>query len=119
MKPSLPARTAWLAAFLLLVLAGVYVVSSFGEEALFRGYLMTRCLEWFGDDRKGRWLAVAVSTVIFALIHYEWGLAGMVQTGFMGAVLAVAYLRTGRNLWVNVVAHMILDTLLLVQLYLA
>ena len=37
----------------------------------------------------------------------------------MGAVLALAYLRTGRNLWVNVVAHMILDTLLLVQLYLA
>jgi membrane protease YdiL (CAAX protease family) len=104
---------------LLLVLAGVYVVSSFGEEALFRGYLMTRCMEWLGDDRKGRWLAVAVSTLAFALIHYKWGLAGMVQTGFMGAVLAVAYLRTGRNLWVNVVAHMILDTLLMVQLYLA
>lgn len=104
---------------LLLVLAGVYIVSSFGEEALFRGYLMTRCLEWFGDDRSGRWLAITLSAVLFALIHYKWGLAGMVQTGFMGAVLAVAYLRTGRNLWVNVIAHMILDTILMVQLYLA
>ena len=56
---------------------------------------------------------------MFALIHYEWGMAGMVQTGFMGAVLAVAYLRVGRNLWVNVVAHMSLDTILMVQLYLA
>ena len=104
---------------LLVVLAGVYVVSSFGEEVLFRGYLMTRCLEWFGNDRKGRWLAVSVSAIVFALIHYKWGPAGMVQTGFMGAVLAAAYLRTGRNLWVNVVAHMILDTILMVQLYLA
>jgi membrane protease YdiL (CAAX protease family) len=104
---------------LLLSLAGVYVVSSFGEEVLFRGYLMTRCAEFFDGSKLGWRIAVAVSTVVFALIHYDWGISGIVQTGCMGFVLAVAYLRVKRNLWVNIIAHGIMDTILLVQLYLA
>jgi len=104
---------------LLLSLAGVYIVSSFGEEVLYRGYLMTRCAEMFGSSKSGWRIAVAVSTIVFALIHYDWGVTGIVQTGCMGFVLAVAYLRVKRNLWVNIVAHGIMDTILLVQLYLA
>ncbi len=38
---------------LLLSLAGVYIVSSFGEEVLFRGYLTTRCAEFFGGSKLG------------------------------------------------------------------
>ncbi len=104
---------------LLLSLAGVYIVSSFGEEVLFRGYLMTRCAEVFGGSKYGWRIAVAVSTLAFALIHYDWGISGVVQTGFMGFVLAYSYLRVNRNLWVNIIAHGIMDTILMVQLYLA
>jgi membrane protease YdiL (CAAX protease family) len=104
---------------LLLSLAGVYIVSSFGEEVLFRGYLMTRCAEFFGDSKLGWRIAVAVSTLVFALIHYDWGISGVVQTGCMGFVLAYSYVRVNRNLWVNVIAHGIMDTILMVQLYLA
>lgn len=104
---------------LLLSLAGVYIVSSFGEEVLFRGYLMTRCAEFFAGSKLGWRIAIAVSTVVFALIHYDWGISGIVQTGFMGFVLAYSYLRVNRNLWVNIIAHGILDTILMVQLYLA
>jgi membrane protease YdiL (CAAX protease family) len=35
----------------------------------------------------------------------------------MGVVLAVAYLATKRALWPLVLAHLYIDTLLLVQLY--
>lgn len=106
-------------AMLVLSLLGVYVVSSFGEEVLFRGYLMTRCAEFFSDNRTGWRIAVVASTVVFALIHYDWGISGIIQTGFMGFVLAYAFLRVKRNLWVNIIAHAILDTILMVQLYLA
>jgi hypothetical protein len=104
---------------LLLSLAGVYIVSSFGEEVLFRGYLMTRCAEVFGGSKFGWRIAIAVSTLVFALIHYDWGISGVVQTGFMGFVLAYSYVRVNRNLWVNIIAHGIMDTILMVQLYLA
>lgn len=104
---------------LLLSLAGVYIVSSFGEEVLFRGYLMTRCAEFFGGNKLGWRIAIAVSTIVFALIHYDWGISGVVQTGCMGFVLAYSYVRVNRNLWVNIIAHGFMDTILMVQLYLA
>ncbi len=104
-------------AMLLLSLAGIYVVSSFGEEVLFRGYLMTRCAEFFPGSKHGWRIAIAISTVVFALIHYDWGISGIVQSGCMGFVLAYAYVRFKRNLWVNIMAHGALDTILVVQLY--
>lgn len=104
---------------LLAALAAVYVVSSFGEEAIYRGFLITRLEELGGGGRGARAAAVAGSAVVFGLIHFDWGLVGVVQTTVMGLALAVAYLAVGRSLWVLVLAHAYLDTLLLVQLYLA
>jgi membrane protease YdiL (CAAX protease family) len=104
---------------LAVALPGVYISASFGEEVLFRGYLMTRCAEFFGSSKAGWRVAITVSAVVFALIHYDWGISGIVQTGFMGWVLAYAYVRVNRNLWANIVAHGIMDTILMVQLYLA
>ena len=60
-----------------------------------------------------------ISSVVFGLIHYTWGPAGMVQTGFMGLALGVCYLALGRRLWPLILAHAYLDTLLLVPIALA
>lgn len=103
---------------LLLALAAVFIVSSFGEEVIYRGFLMTRVAEMFGDGKSAWRAAVIVSAVVFGLIHFGWGLYGIVQTAFMGLALAISYLLVGRNLWVLVIAHAYLDTILLVQLYL-
>jgi hypothetical protein len=104
---------------LIVSLIAVYIASSFGEEVLFRGYLMTRCAEIFAGSKFAWRIAIAISTILFALIHYDWGISGIVQTGFMGFVLAYSYVRVNRNLWVNIIAHGIMDSILLVQLYLA
>jgi membrane protease YdiL (CAAX protease family) len=102
---------------LLLALAGVYVVSSFGEEVLYRGFLMTR-LAAIGPHGKASWPHAAVtSAVIFGLAHFDWGIVGVVQTAFMGLALGIAYLVTRRNLWALVLAHAGMDTMLLLQMY--
>jgi membrane protease YdiL (CAAX protease family) len=103
---------------LLVALAAVLIVSSFGEEVIYRGFLMTRIAEMFGNGKAAWNLAVILSSVVFGLVHFGWGLFGIVQTTCMGVALAVAYLLVGRNLWVLVLAHAYLDTLLLVGLYL-
>jgi membrane protease YdiL (CAAX protease family) len=104
---------------LLLSLAGVYVVSSFGEEVLYRGFLINRLAE-IGKGSRLMWaVAAVISAAVFGLIHFDWGLTGMVQTALMGLALAGAYLLTKRNLWILILAHAYLDTLLLVQIYLA
>jgi membrane protease YdiL (CAAX protease family) len=103
---------------LLAALVLVFVVSSFGEEAIYRGFLMTRLAE-MGGESQGAWrMAVVTSAVVFGAIHFTWGIMGVVQTTFMGLALAIAYLMVGRNLWVLVLAHAYMDTILLIQMYL-
>jgi len=104
---------------LLLALVGVYIVSSFGEEVVYRGFIITRIEELRLGSRHIRKIAVVVSAVIFGFAHYTWGPAGIVQTTFMGLALGISYLAVGRNLWINVLAHVYADTILLVQQYLA
>lgn len=102
---------------LLVALAAVYVVSSFGEEVVYRGFFMTRLAE-MGNGSRLAWSAAAVtSAVVFGLAHFDWGVVGIVQTAFMGLALAVSYLVVRRNLWVLVLAHAYIDTVLLVQMY--
>ena len=55
---------------LLLSLAGVYVVSSFGEEVIYRGFLINRIAEMAsGGKWAWRW-AVVISAVVFGLVHF-------------------------------------------------
>jgi membrane protease YdiL (CAAX protease family) len=103
---------------LLVALAAVWVVSSFGEEVVYRGFLMTRVAEAGGRTRLAWGAALAVSAVVFGLAHFAWGVVGIVQTTFMGLALGAAYLLVKRDLWVLVLAHAYVDTLLLVQMYL-
>lgn len=104
---------------LLLALPAVWLVSSFGEEVIYRGFLMTRIAE-MGDRTRGSWgAALVIGAAVFGLAHFAWGAVGIVQTAFMGLAMGAAYLLVKRNLWVLVLAHAYIDTLLLLQLYLS
>ncbi len=98
-------------------LASVYFISSFGEEVIYRGFLVNRIAELGGQTRAAWCVAVVLSAVVFGYVHSPWGLAGMIQTGCMGLALGICYLAVRRNLWVNVLAHVYLDTLLLAPIY--
>lgn len=104
---------------LLLSLAGVYAVSSFGEEVIYRAFLITRIKEIAQGKKWSNFLAVVLSAVIFGFAHYSWGPMGIVQTFFMGLVLGICYLKLKRNLWILILAHAYMDTILLAQMYLA
>lgn len=106
---------------LLLLIAslfGVYLISSFGEEVIYRGFLITRIQALFGGDSKlGVIAALTISAIIFGLAHFSWGITGIVQTTFMGAAFGAAFFWTKKILWPLVLAHVYMDTLLLVPLY--
>ena len=104
---------------LLLTLGGVYIVSSFGEEVIYRAFLINRIEEIGQGKKKATIIAVILSSIIFGLIHYEWGPMGIVQTGFMGLVLGICYIKLKRRLWILILAHAYMDTILMVQMYLA
>ncbi len=104
---------------LIFTLIGVYFISSFGEEVVYRAFLINRISELGLDTKYGKMVTVLLSAVIFGLVHYEWGPTGIVSTGFMGLVMGILYLKLKKKLWILVLAHAYMDTILLVQVYLS
>lgn len=104
---------------LLLSLLGVYFISSFAEEVIYRAFLINRIVEIIQSFKYSKIIAVLLSSIFFGLIHYEWGAMGMVQTGFMGLAMGISYIVLKKGLWTLIIAHIYMDTLLFVQIYLA
>lgn len=104
---------------LLLSLAGVYIVSSFGEEVIYRGFLINRISQIGMSTKKALWIAVILSSLIFGFVHYEWGPMGIGQTTLMGLALGICYIKLKKRLWILILAHAYMDTILMVQMYLA
>lgn len=88
----------------------VWTFAAFGEEIGYRGYLVTRAAEAGGRSKFAWWLAVLAVSVLFGYGHYYKGPAGIIDSGMAGLVLGAAYLLSGRNLWVCILAHGFIDT---------
>ena len=102
---------------LLLTLSGVYVVASFGEEVIYRAFLINRISELGLNTKTGKVIVVIMSAIVFGLAHYNWGLMGIVQTTFMGLALGFSYIYLKKRIWVLIIAHAYMDTILMLQLY--
>ena len=98
-----------------LVLA--WTAIAFGEEMLFRAFLTTQLTRLFHNTNANWALATLGSSILFGLAHYQEGLVGMLSNGAFGFLLCVMYLMTGRNLWVTIIAHGLLNTLRFVLVF--
>ena len=96
---------------LLTWLAAAWTTVAFGEEMLFRAFLINGLARPFEWTRKTGALALLGSSVAFGMAHYSWGWMGVVETVFFGLLLGAAYLRSGRNLWVTIIAHGLANSL--------
>ena len=96
---------------LILYLTAAWTIITFGEEMIFRAFL-TNGLAALFPGRKAQWaLALIGSSIIFGLAHFSWGLAGVLETTVLGLIFGSAYLLSGRNLWVTIIAHGLANTL--------
>ena len=106
----LPLLAGWLAI--------AWTTAALGEELLFRGFLQTRLMAWFGGTALGNASAIILQAMLFGLAHMGFGIRGAVTAGFVGVVYGIVYLVNGRNLWPLIISHGITDTVSLVALYL-
>ena len=87
--------------YILLFIAECLLVGTF-EELLFRGILFSAVLERQKDDKKGRFLAVIISSAIFALVHLfnlfaSSPIAVLMQVGYsflLGGACCFTFLKT-------------------------
>jgi membrane protease YdiL (CAAX protease family) len=61
--------------------------------------------------------AVLVISVLFGYGHLYKGPSGMVDSGIAGLILGVAYMLSGRNLWVCILAHGFINTFAIIALF--
>ncbi|WP_420603256.1 CPBP family intramembrane glutamic endopeptidase [Flagellimonas sp.] len=100
-----------------LSLIGVYIISSFGEEFIYRGFLVNR-LTWLFQGTKAKHItSILLSSILFGLAHYKWGAIGVVQTFFMGMALATSYVLLRKKLNILILAHVYMDSLLFLNIY--
>jgi len=102
----------------LLAMLLVWTFAAFGEEIVYRGYLLQRGAQALGAGTAAFWIAAVASAVLFGYGHYYKGMTGVLDSGVAGLILAAAYLLSGRNLWTCVLAHGFIDTFGVAWLYL-
>jgi membrane protease YdiL (CAAX protease family) len=88
----------------------VWTFAAFGEEISYRAYLLNRAADVGGRTKAAYWVAVVLVSILFGYGHYYKGPAGIVDSGMAGLVLGGAYVLSGRNLWVCILAHGLIDT---------
>ena len=86
----------------LLVLT--WTLAAVGEELAFRGYLQTRLTEVLGSRGAGLVVSVAVSSLLFGMLHTEQGLVGVLLTTIDGLAFCVLRYRFA-TLWASILAH--------------
>ncbi len=102
---------------LVLYLVAAWTIIPFGEEMIFRAFVTNSLATLFPNARAMWALALVGSSLLFGLAHFSWGLAGVIDTAIIGLVLGFAYLRSGRNLWVPIIAHGLINTLVFFLIY--
>lgn len=103
---------------LLLFLALTWTLAAFGEEMVYRGYLMNRVAGLFRNPKVAWVVSLFAVSFVFGLSHIDQGLTGQVENMIDGLLLGVIFLATGCNLWAAIIAHGVTDTLDILLLYL-
>jgi membrane protease YdiL (CAAX protease family) len=82
--------------------AAIFLLTGLSEEGLLRGYVLIQL-----GRAVGFWPAAIITSVIFAGLHLVHGnetVAGLLQVGLFGLVMAISVLRTG-SIWLAVGFH--------------
>ena len=78
---------------------------------------MSRLARCLGGGRLA-WLAsLLLSSAVFSMLHLYQGPAGVAITGFVGLLFGIVYLVSGRNLWIGILVHGLVDTASLTAVY--
>jgi len=95
----------------------VWIVAAFGEEFVFRGYLLNRIAQLQENSHAARWMGVVFSSILWTFVHFYQGVAGAMLIAVHGVVFGGLYVLAGRNLWVTIVVHGVYDTTALLLIF--
>lgn len=101
----------------------ITLMIGFFEESLFRGIIVNGLIKVMPKTKKGLYVAIIMSGIIFGLVHIIWDLPNcldcsiavimkmvfkIITIGITGILLASLYLKT-KNIWACMIIHTIMD----------
>jgi CAAX protease family protein len=96
---------------LVTLLPIIWVTAGVCEEIVYRAYIITRTEKLLGNLRFASLVGCLISAVVFGTSHWYQGVVGMLITATIGLALGIVFLLQGRNLWTNIAAHLVADTI--------
>jgi membrane protease YdiL (CAAX protease family) len=94
-----------------------WTLAAFGEEFVFRGYLLNRIAQLWKGSHGAFCAGIVFSSILWTSVHFYQGIAGVVLVAVHGFVFGLLYVLAGRNLWVTIVAHGVYDTTALLLIF--
>lgn len=95
----------------------IWISAAFGEEIVFRGYLMRQFTKFFGSGKISLVINIILFGFLFGLIHAYQGISGQILSGIIGMLLALIFHIRKNDLWFNIVLHGCFDTVAVVYIY--
>ena len=95
----------------LYVIPLVWIFAAFGEEFLYRGFILENVRRILGGGNGAMVAAIIVQAALFGAAHAYQGPVGMIPIAVGGVVSGLLYWAGGRRLWPLILAHGITDTI--------
>jgi len=101
---------------LLLWLITSWTVSAIFEEFIFRGYLLNRLADLFGNNMTAKIITVILAAIPFGFIHAYQGTQGIITAALFGIFQSIIYL-VNKKLTIPMIAHGTFDTIGFIRLF--
>jgi membrane protease YdiL (CAAX protease family) len=100
----------------LMVLAWILVIPY--EEIIFRGFILTRIKNWFGNSKQAFAVSALITSALFAFYHYQEGMGAVLQIFIFALFQVGLYKKFKGNLWYLIFFHAWYDSFMLTAIYL-
>ncbi|QVY66859.1 CPBP family intramembrane glutamic endopeptidase [Polaribacter sp. Q13] len=95
----------------------VWVTAGFGEEIIFRGYLMRQFVKFFGDSKISLAINILIICGFFGYMHMQQGITGQLVVVIIGALLSIIFYIRKYDLWFLIMIHGFFNTLGILSFY--
>lgn len=110
LKGDLPTNIIWIVI--------VWATAAFGEEIIFRGYLMRQFIKFFGDSIISLTLTILIISSFFGYMHMQQGITGQLVAGCTGALFSLIFVLRKYDLWFMIMVHGFFNTIAFTLIYL-
>jgi len=94
------------------------ISAAFAEEVIFRGYFCSLLENYIGTSQVSKTIMVVTGALLFTLAHYSQGISALINIFIISLAFYIVFICSGRNIYATILAHAIIDTVGLYQIYL-